>query len=323
MSRPFLPLPLLLGFALLLPAMAAATTPAEADALLKDRDPRAAQVVAALAKARPEDPAVRVLQPRLLLQDPGKSKQALAFAEDLVEDAPDYAPGHLWLGNAYANRIGQVGSFSQATMAPRLRRTLERAIELDANLHEARSALMEYYLQAPGIVGGSVEKARAQAAELQRRDPPRGYYALGRLAQYEDRLDDARRHYLDAYAARPSNPVYRMSAGIIHQDARDWAKAFAVFDLWTREEPKAAGAWYQLGRTAVLSGQRLDDGVAAFRRFLALPEQPGQPEHKHAWYRMGQALALAGDKAAARKALERALSLDPELAEAKAELARL
>ena len=323
MSRPFLPLPLLLGFALLLPAMAAATTAAEADALLKDRDPRAAQVVAALAKARPEDPAVRVLQIRVLMQQRDKSEQALELAEELADDEPDYGPAHLWLGNAYGNRIGQVGRFSQATMAPKLRRAFERALELDSNLHDARTALIEYYLQAPAIVGGSVEKAKAQVAELQRRDPPRGYYALGRLAQYEERLDDARRHYLDAYAARPSNPVYRMSAGIIHQDAKDWAKAFAVFDLWTREEPKAAGAWYQLGRTAVLSGQRLDDGVAAFRRFLALPEQPGQPEHKHAWYRMGQALALAGDKAGARQALERALSLDPDLAEAKAELARL
>src|SRR5690606_26624098 len=101
-----------LALVLWLPFAAEASDVATADALLKDRDPRAAQVVAALAKARPEDLAVRVLQLRLLLQDPGKSKQALAFAEDLVEDAPDYAPGHLWLGNAYANRIGQVGSFS-------------------------------------------------------------------------------------------------------------------------------------------------------------------------------------------------------------------
>ncbi|GGA85207.1 hypothetical protein GCM10011521_24570 [Arenimonas soli] len=295
----------------------------EAEALLKDRDPRAAQVVAALAKARPQDREVRVLQLRVLLQDPDRTEQALDMAEDLVDDEPDYAPAHLWLSNAYANRIGRVGRFSQATMAPKLRRALERALELDPDLHEARSSLLEYYLQAPGIVGGSVEKARAQIAELQRRDPPRGHYGQGRLAQYEERLDDARRHYLAAFAARPSNAVYRMTAGIIHQDAKDWDKAFAVFDQWTHEEPKAAGAWYQLGRTAVLSGQRLDEGVAAFKRFLALPEQPGQPEHKHAWYRMGQALALAGDKAAARQALEKSLSLDPDLAEAKAELAKL
>lgn len=321
MPRSFLSL--LLGLTLALPALAAANTPAEAEALLKDRDPRAAGVVAALAKARPGDRDVRILQIRVLLQQRGKSEEALDLAEALADDEPDYGPAHLWLGNAYGNRIGQVGKFSQATMAPKLRRAFERALELDPDLHEARTALLEYYLQAPAIVGGSVAKAKAQVAELQRRDPPRGHYALGRVAQHEERLDEARRHYLAAYAARPSNAVYRMSAGIIHQDAKDWAKAFAVFDQWTREEPKAAGAWYQLGRTAVLSGQRLDQGVAAFKRFLALPEQPGQPEHKHAWYRMGQALALAGDKAAARQALQKALSLDPDLAEAKAELARL
>lgn len=316
-------LPLLLGVFLALPALATANTAAEAEALLKDRDPRAAEVVAALVKARPGDRDVRILQVRALLQQRGKSEQALELAEELADDEPDYGPAHLWLGNAYGNHIGQVGRFSQATMAPKLRRAFEHALELDPGLHDARTALIEYYLQAPAIVGGSVEKARAQVAELQRRDPPRGHYALGRLAQHEERLDDARRHYLAAYAARPSNAVYRMSAGVIHQDAKDWARAFAVFEQWTREEPQAAGAWYQLGRTAVLSGQRLDEGVAAFKRFLALPEQPGQPEHKHAWYRMGQALALAGDKDAARVALQRALRIDPELQEAKDALAGL
>ncbi len=321
MSRSFLPL--LLGLALALPAVAAANTPAEAEALLKDRDPRASAVVAALAKARPNDREVRVLQIRVLLQQPGKSEQALDLAEDLADDEPDYGPAQLWLGNAYGNRIGQVGKFGQATMAPKLRRAFERALELDPALHDARTALVEYYLQAPAIVGGSVAKAKAQVVELQQRDPPRGHYARARVAQYEERLDDARRHYLAAYAARPSNVAYRMAAGVIHQDAKDWAKAFAIFQEWTREDPKAAGAWYQVGRTAVLSGQRLEEGVAAFRRYLALPVQPGQPEHKHAWYRMGQALALAGDKPAARQALEKALSLDPDLAEAKAELAKL
>lgn len=321
MSR--LLLPLLLGFALVLPVGAAANTVDEADALLKDRDPRAASVVAALAKARPRDPAVRVLQIRMLMQQRDASEAALELAEALVDDEPDYGPAHLWLGNAYGNRIGRVGRFSQATMAPRLRSAFERALELDPNLHNARTALIEYYLQAPAIVGGSVVKAKAQVAELQRRDPPRGHYALGRLAQHEERLDDARRHYLDAYAARPDYAPYRMAAGLIHQEAKDWDQAFAIFEEWTRAEPRAVGAWYQLGRTAVLSGQRADEGVAAFRRFLALPEQPGQPEHKHAWYRLGQALDLSGDKTAAREALGKALAIDPELQEARDALAKL
>lgn len=312
-----------LFLASLLPLAAGAADLATADALLKDRDPKAAAAVAAVLKARPNDPEARLLQVRLLLQQPDETKAALEAAEDLVDDFPGHAAAHLWLGNAYANRIGRVNSFSQGLMAPKLRGALERALALDPNLHEARTSLLEYYLQAPGIVGGSVAKAKAQAAELQRRDPPRGHYALGRIAQHEARLDDARRHYLDAYAARPDNATFRMSAGLIHQEDKAWDQAFDVFAAWTRDEPRAANAWYQLGRTAVLSGQRLDEGAAAFRRFLALPERPGQPEHKHGWWRLGQALAQAGDKAGARAAFGKALALDPALEEARAELAKL
>lgn len=314
---------LLAGLFLAFPSLLAANSLAEAEALLKDNDPRAGAVVERLAKARPQDPAVRLLQLRVLLQDPENAGKAVDFGESLVDDEPTFAPGYLWLANAYVYRIGQVGNFTRATMAPKLRRTLERAVELDPDLHEARSALMEYYLQAPGIVGGSVDKAKAQIVELQRRDPPRGHFAQGRLAQYEEREDDARRHYLAAYAARPDSASYRMTAGFIHQQDENWDEAFALYEAWTRDEPKAVGAWYQLGRTAVLSEQRLEQGIAAFRRFLALPEQRGQPEHKHAWYRMGQALALAGDKAAAREALQKALTIDPDLQEAKDALATL
>ena len=103
----------------------------------------------------------------------------LAVAAEL---APDSAQAHYWLGNAYGYQIGRVGTLSQGFMAPKLRDAFERAIALDPDLHDARSSLMEYYLQAPAIAGGSVEKARAQAAELERRDPPRGHYARARLA---------------------------------------------------------------------------------------------------------------------------------------------
>lgn len=313
---------LILLLCLLLPAAAGAADVARADTLLKARDPAAATEVAALLQARPDDPAVRVLQIRLLIQQ-GKADDAVDAAEELADDAPESAQAHLWLGNAYGNRIGQLGTFGQGLMAPKLRAAFERAVELDPDTHEARAALVEFYLMAPGIVGGSVDKARAQATELQRRDPPRGHYALGRIAQQEGNVEEAGRHYLAAYAGRPDNDTFRMTVGIVHQQAEAWDAAFAHFGQWTREKPDAAGAWYQLGRTAVVSGRRLDEGAAAFRRFLALPERPGQPAHKHGWWRLGQALAMAGDTAGAREALERALALDPGMDEARDALGKL
>lgn len=293
-----------------------------ADAMLRHGDPRAAEVVSALASARPADPRVGVLKVRLLmLQKQGE--QAVEAAEALVATAPGDAAAHLWLGMAYGNRIGSVGMFAKASMAPKIRAAFERAVELDPALHQASLALVEYYLQAPSIVGGSVAKAEAVAKALRARDPAFGQFALARLAMQAGRADEARKLVLAAHATRPDEAQFRMAAGLLHQDAREWDQAFAVFEAWARDEPESASAWYQVGRTAVLSEQRLDEGVEAFRRVLALHEQPGAPGHQHAWWRMGQALALQGDKARARQAFERALALDPELAEARDALAKL
>ena len=295
---------------------------AEADAWLKAKDARAAPAIAGLLKSDGKNPQVHILQARLLLQQ-GKAEDAVDAAGEAVDLAPDNAQAHFWLGNAYGSRIGQVGTMSQAFIAPKLRDAFERAIALDPDLHEARSSLVEYYLQAPAVVGGSVDKARAQAAELARRDPPRGHYARGRLATHDKQPDVAAKAYLAAWKARPENVAYRSAAGLALQETRQWDQAFDLYQAWTAEDPKAAGAFYQLGRTAVLSGQRAEVGMPALKKYLALPAAPGQPPMHHAWYRLGQLQARVGDKASARGSFEKALKGEPGNADFKAALAAL
>ncbi len=314
--------PLLCTWLLALALPAVAATVPEAEAWLKAKDARAAPAIAALVKANPDSAPVRVLQARLLLQQ-GKADDAIDAASEAVELAPDDAQAHYWLGNAYGNQIGRVNSMSQAFMAPKLREAFERAITLDPNLHDARASLMEFYLQAPAIVGGGVDKARAQAAELARRDPPRGHYARGRLAAHDKQPDAAAKAYVAAWEARPENAGYRMAAGLALQETKQWARAFDLFQAWTAEDPKAAGAWYQVGRTAALSGQRLDAGAAALKTYLSLPLTAGQAPLHHAWFRLGQVQAQAGDKSAARSSFAKAIKGDPGNADFKAALAAL
>jgi len=316
----FRPFVFCLLLATLAPAHAA--TVAEADAWLKARDARAAPAVAALLKASPRSAEVRILQARLLLQQ-DKADDAIDAASEAVELAPANAQAYYWLGNAYGSRIGRVGTLSQALMAPKLRDAFERAIALDPDLHDARTNLMEFYLQAPAVVGGGVDKARAQAVELARRDPPRGHYARGRLAVYDKQPEVAAKAYLAAWEARPESVSYRTAAGLALQETKQWDRAFGLYLAWTAEDAKAAGAWYQLGRTAVLSGQRADVGADALRNYIALPLAPGQPPVHHAWYRLGQLQAQAGDKDAARASFAKALKGEPGNADFKAALAAL
>ena len=48
---------------------------------------------------------------------------------------------------------------------------------LNPELLAARLDLLSFYLQAPSLVGGSVEKAKIQAAEIAKRDASQGNLA--------------------------------------------------------------------------------------------------------------------------------------------------
>jgi tetratricopeptide (TPR) repeat protein len=140
---------------------------------------------------------------------------------------------------------------------------------------------------------------------------------------HDGKPDQAAQAYIAAWQARPESTTYRAAAGLALQETGQWDRAFQLYADWTAEDPRAAGAWYQIGRSAALSGQRLDAGAAALKTYLALPHAANQPEPHHAWYRLGQVQARAGDKAAARASFANALKGDPGNADFKAALAAL
>lgn len=308
--------------ACVLAAPARASGVGEIKAWLDANDPRAPSAIAALVKAEPRNAGARVLLVRLLLRQ-GKADAAIDIAKAAVGLAPQDPQVHYWLGNAYGMRLGQVGMLSKLAIAPRLRDAFERAVQLDPDLVDARSSLVQFYLQAPAAIGGGLDEARRQAAEIAKRDPARGHVARAQILMREDKPAEALQAYEAAHAAKPGDAGIRLSLGVGYQMAKQWDKAFDHFQAWTHEDPAAGAAWYQLGRGAALSGQHLDEGAAALERYLTLPRGNNDPETQHAYYRLGQVHAHAGDKAKARAALEAALAIDPKLDEARKELARL
>lgn len=294
----------------------------EVNSLIDSRAPNALAAAEGFAKANAGsvDAWIAVVRARL---QAGKAEQALAAAEKAVKLGPDNAQSHYWQGNAYGMRIGQVGMMGKMGMAPKLRDAFERAVALDPNLLQARSALVEYYLQAPSMMGGGVDKAKLQAAEIGKRDKVAGFMVHGRIATHEEKLADALKFYEAALALRPDDGKVRLAVALAYQQMERWADAFKLLRRWTEQEPKVGTAWYQIGRAAALSGQNLDEGEAALKRYLGMPRAKDEPANQHALYRMGQVQARAGRKEQARASFQAALKLDPKLAEAKAELAKL
>ena len=273
------------------------------------------------AKAHPADAEAWIQLARSRIAA-GKAKSAIDAAERAIALAPRNAQAHYWLGNAYGNRMGDVGMLGKLGLAPKLRDAFEQAIALDPSHIKARAAMVEYDLLAPSMLGGGVDKARAQAREIGKRDAARGLLAQARIAAHEKDDAAALKAYRAALAAAPTDPEvqYTVAMALVYDERTD--EALALLRKVVASKPEEAGAWYQIGRAAATSGKHLEEGAAALQRYLSMPQERGEPERKHALYRLGQIQAQAGDRAKARASWRQALALDPDFEEAKAELAK-
>jgi tetratricopeptide (TPR) repeat protein len=112
-------------------------------------------------------------------------EQAVSLFEDATRLDAQNAEYHLWLGRAYGYRARQVNESEQFFLARKVRKHLEKAVELNPDQVDARLDLLDYYLQAPSLLGGGVDKAKVQAEEIVKRDPQQGALARQRCQRAE------------------------------------------------------------------------------------------------------------------------------------------
>ena len=70
-------------------------------------------------------------------------------------------------------------------LARKVKKQLETAVALNPDNLDARSDLLDYYLQAPPLVGGDAAKARAQAQEITKRNAEEGRKAWQKCEQVD------------------------------------------------------------------------------------------------------------------------------------------
>ena len=254
----------------------------------------------------------------------GKPGKAIDEFEKAAKAEDGNAVYHFWIGRAAGEEAGSANPLRLPGLAKRAKAELERAVRLAPDYLDAREGVMQYYLQAPGFLGGSKEKAREQVAEIAKRNPYRGGMLRVRLALSTDNDTTAAiRAYEGLVAAYPDSAGLYSPLATLLGSQRKWAEAWAAIDRLNALRPDSPAARYALGRMAAESGQRLEEGEAALRGYLKQPPEPGQPSHAGAHWRLGMIAEKRGDRAGARREYEAALKLDPKQPGAKDGLARV
>lgn len=102
-------------------------------------------------------------------------------AIDVLDKAAGIAPARsmvqVWLGRAWGHRAegNKLMAFSWARKA---KDAFERAVQLDNKNVDALDDLFEYYINAPGVVGGGVDKAEKVAKQIATIDAGKGQRLL-------------------------------------------------------------------------------------------------------------------------------------------------
>lgn len=138
----------------------------------------------------------------------GKDDDAIREFKAAVTLQPNNSMAYLWLGRALGRKTEKANAVEAAFLVGDVRNEFERAVALDPKNLEARSDLMEFYLDAPSSFGGGIDKAQVQAEAMAKLDPAKGHWARARIAEKQKQYEVARREYRAAVEAKPTSKGY-------------------------------------------------------------------------------------------------------------------
>lgn len=252
--------------------------------------------------------------------DEKKYSDAEVFFESAIKANDKVSEYHNWYGNTLGSIAANANVLKQAMLAPKMKNAWEKAVQLDPKTVDARESLIQYYLQAPAIAGGSVDKAIEMANEIKKIKPAEGHRQLGNIYYREKKFTEAEKEFV---AMAKADVTYTSGLANYYVLQKQYEKAFAVFEELLTQNPNDMVTTYQIGKLSATSGQQLDRGEACLKKYLTYQPEKNEPSHAGANMRLAQIMEKRGKKSEAKSLYELALKGDATLKEAKEGLARV
>jgi tetratricopeptide (TPR) repeat protein len=306
--------------ALVIPAVAAGAD-SPSDLLAAGRVDDAITTLSVQLNSAPNDPASHNLLCRAYFAV-GNWDRAISACERAVSLQPNNGEYHLWLGRTYGEKADASSFFSAAGLAKKVRNEFERAVQLDPSNVIARTDLAEFYLEAPGIVGGGQDKARAQADVIAKLNPARAHWIQGRIAEKNKNQATAEQEYRAAIEASHGGANAWLNLALFYRKAGrldDMQDALKKAALAPMDQPEVL---VDAASTLLRANRDLPFATQLVRRYLASSTVEQAPPFK-AHYLLGSILEKQGDKEGAAKEYQNALTLAKDYGRAREALNRM
>jgi tetratricopeptide (TPR) repeat protein len=212
----------------------------------------------------------------------GDFKKATEALEKAVAADPDNSEFNLWLGRAYGRRAETSNLITAPGYASKARQYFEKAARLNPRNLEAQSDLFEYYLEAPGFLGGGFEKAAATAEQIAGINAAEGHWAQARLDEQRKEFSSAEEQLRRAIELTPHQvgrlvDLARLLArqGRMEESDQSFARAEAI-------APGSPKVLFAKADVYIKTGRNLNIAKDLLKRYLSLTLTPEDPPRSQA-----------------------------------------
>jgi tetratricopeptide (TPR) repeat protein len=218
----------------------------------------------------------------------------------------------------------------QVFLARRFRKEIDAALALDPRDTQAWRDLMEFYLLAPGIIGGDLGKAAATADHLRSIDRVEGLLAQSRLASFRKQNNEAEALLRRATEVQPPSYKARVALGRfylcstppawdavrksaeearaldagrvdayailaeVHAARSEWVELDAILAAGAKEVPDDFVPFYRAAERLLASGRDLPRAERYLNSYLSQPPEGNQPSVAEARAKLAAVLEKQG-----------------------------
>ena len=244
----------------------------------------------------------------LIEDDPDK---AIKYARRAVKADRKNSRYHFMLANGYGMKA-QKGGLRAMYYGGKFKQECDLAVEYGPENVQAHLALLSFYMHAPSIMGGGIEKAKERVETIASLGEYHGHVAHGAIAQWEGDNVAAESSYLAAASVDSQNVEGWSLLGQFYIDVERPTDAVPMLERVRELEPDDMVAVYQLARAHADAGDDLAAAEKGFKAYIAAEDHPREPEVASAHWRLAEVYERLGRYKEAMDELDEAIRLNPE-----------
>jgi tetratricopeptide (TPR) repeat protein len=206
----------------------------------------------------------------------GEYKQAAAAFEKAVAEEPRNSDYVLWLARTYGRRAERASPLSALGQAAKARQFFEKAVDLDPRNLDALNDLLDFYLQAPGVAGGGMEKAEKIVEKISRVDPAEGQWAQAKVDEKRKEFASAEEHLRRAVELGPQAGRHIALARLLAKQRR-YEESDQELALAEQTAPSSPRLLYDRAEIYIESHRNLEQAKSLLERYVASDITPDDP----------------------------------------------